>query len=88
MNLEAVAHRTRSYIRKNFLYTRPDFELADDAQLLEAGIIDSMGIMELIEFVEDSFGIQIDDEEITEENLGTVAAISGYVSGKLNVTAA
>lgn len=84
MTRNALASRTRTYIRKNFLYTRPEFELADDADLLGDGIIDSMGIMELIEFIEEAFGVEIADEEITEENLGTISSITGYVAGKVN----
>jgi len=74
-----IVSRTRSYIKENFLYARPDFELDDEAGLLGLGIIDSMGVMELIEFIQTEFRIEIADDDITEDNLGTVAAISRYV---------
>ena len=82
MTREGVLARTREYVRKSFLYTRPDFALDPDVELLGAGIIDSMGIMELIEFMEEEFSIQVVDDEITEENLGTLAAIGDYVARK------
>lgn len=80
--MQDVLDRTRAYLLENFLYTRPDFPLDEDASLLTNGIIDSMGIMELIAFVESEFAITIEDEEITEEHLGTLGAIARFVAGK------
>lgn len=80
MTQSQVADRTRTFIRESFLYARPDFTLDDDADLLTAGIVDSMGVMELIEFLEREFHIKIPDDDITEENLGTVSAIARYVA--------
>ena len=74
-----VTTKVRGYILDNFLYTRPDFALGEDDALLGSGIIDSMGVMEVIMFLEESFGVTVDDADITEENLGTVRAISSYV---------
>lgn len=80
MTQRQVADRTRRFIRDSFLYARPDFTLDDDADLLTAGVIDSMGVMELIEFLEREFQLKVDDGDITEENLGTVSAIARYVA--------
>lgn len=79
MSREEVLSRVRGFIEENFLYMRPDFELADDASLMGSGIVDSMGVMEVIHFLEDDFGVEIADEDITEANIGTVAAIASYV---------
>jgi acyl carrier protein len=79
MPAAAVSAKIRAYIVDNFLYTRPDFELGDDDALLGSGIIDSMGVMEVIMFLEEAFGVKVHDEDITEENLGTVRAIASYV---------
>lgn len=73
-----VARKVREYITDNFLYTRPDFELGDDDALLGTGIIDSMGVMEVIMFLEEAFGVTVEDADITEENLGSVRAIVSY----------
>jgi acyl carrier protein len=82
LSQDHVADRTRAFIRESFLYARPDFPLDDDADLLAAGIIDSMGVMELIEFLDREFQVEVDDDDITEENLGTVSAIARYVAGR------
>ena len=77
-----VTERVRAYITENFLYMRPDYSIGDEDSLLGKGIIDSMGVIEVITFIQQEFGITIDDDDITEENLGNLAAISRYVAGK------
>lgn len=79
MTAAHVIERTRAYISENFLYMRRDFRLDDTHSLLASGIIDSMGVMEVIAFIESEFGVEIDDEDVTEENLGSIRAISRYV---------
>jgi len=77
-----VVRRTREYIVENFLYMRRNFEFGDDESLLRRGIIDSMGVMELIEFIRRDFGVTVDDGDITEEHFGTLADIARFVIGK------
>lgn len=78
-NAQIVA-RLRDFIEENFLYMRPDFELQNDQSLMSNGIVDSMGVMEMIQFLEEEFGVEVSDEEITEENLGSLDAIAGFVA--------
>jgi acyl carrier protein len=78
-----IVRETRAYVVENFLYMRPDFIPADDDSLLAQGIIDSLGVMELVQFLEQEFGVKVDEDEITEDHIGTLAAISRYVSSKL-----
>lgn len=59
------------------------FQLQDSDQLIETGIIDSMGIISLLEFLETEFAIQIDSDELVPENLETVEVISELVGKKL-----
>jgi acyl carrier protein len=79
MTAANVIERTRAYITENFLYMRRDFRLDDTDSLLGSGIIDSMGVMEVILFLETEFGVEVGDEDVTEENLGSIRAISRYV---------
>ena len=74
-----VIDRIREYIVENYLYMRQDVHLSDDDPLLARGIIDSMGVMELIVFLEEEFGVAVGDADITEANLGSLAAIARYV---------
>ena len=85
MGSDMVMAATRSYIEENFLYMKAGYELKDDDLLLQKGIVDSMGVIEILEFLRDEFGVVVDDDDITEENLGTLNAIGKYVSEKLTV---
>ena len=79
-----ISEQVRTFLRDNLLYMRPDYLLQDHSKLLEERVIDSMGVMELIGFLEQQFGIGVRDEEVTEVNLGTVASITAYVGAKLD----
>jgi acyl carrier protein len=79
----AILRETRAYVVENFLYMRTDFIPGDDDSLLGQGVIDSMGVVELVVFVEKEFGITVDEEEINEDHFGTLGAISRYVANKL-----
>jgi acyl carrier protein len=72
----------RGFIEENFLYLRPDVELTDGDDFLALGIIDSLGFVELVEEVQSRYAIVIDDVEITEENFGSIDAITGFVERK------
>ena len=79
---DEVRKEMRAFIEENFLYLNPDAELADDQELLAAGIVDSLGFVELVEEVEARYAVGVKDIEITEENFGSVAAIVRYVERK------
>jgi acyl carrier protein len=74
-----VLQKTRDFVAETFLYMRPGATVADDAPLLASGIIDSLGVMELVGFVEQSFGLTIAPEDITEDNFGSLKGIARYV---------
>jgi acyl carrier protein len=59
---------------------RPDYQFSDDDALIGRGIVDSLGVMELITFVEETFAVHVADEDVTEEHLGSISAIARYVA--------
>ena len=77
----------REFIVENFLFG-DDEGLDNDTSFLENGIIDSTGILELVEFLDDTFNIQIADEELIPENLGSIDNIVEFISQKTSGTAA
>lgn len=87
MDRNVILSQLRDYITENFLYARPDFELSDDDALLGRGIVDSMGVMEVVVFLEEQYGLQVDDADITEENLGSMNAIASYVAARVGDSA-
>ena len=84
---EQVTERIRNFVSENYLFGYDENELCDDSSLLELGIIDSTGILELVVFLEKEFNVEVLDEEILPENLDSINCISSYVSKKLNLSA-
>ena len=74
--------QVRQYIAENFLFSDDGCSLPDDASFLEEGIVDSMGIMELVMFVEETFGVTIEDHEITPDNFDSVNKLAHYIHSK------
>jgi acyl carrier protein len=77
-----VRREMRAYIEENFLYLHPGIVVKDDDDLLTLGIVDSLGFVELVEEVQSRYGVAVEDVEITEENFGSIGAISDYVGRK------
>ena len=77
-----VRREMRNFIEDNFLYMQPDVELGDGDHLLEKGVVDSLGFVEIVEEVESRFGVQVQDVDITEENFGSIDSIARYVESK------
>lgn len=77
-----VAIEVRAFVEDNFLYLHPDLELGDEDDLLAAGVVDSLGFVELVEEVQSRYGVAVSDIEITEENFGSIAAIARFVEHK------
>ncbi len=73
----------REYISDNFLMGQSDVQLGDSTSFLEIGLLDSTGVIELVSFLEEEFGIQVEDDEISPENLDSLDCITRYVESKL-----
>ena len=74
--------RIKDFIVENFLYGS-DADLKDDTSFLEEGIIDSTGVLELVEFLEEEFEISVDDEELIPENLDSINNVAAYLQRKM-----
>ena len=72
----------RDFILENFLYGDRNTPLAADDSFSGRGIVDSTGILELVAFVETSFGISVADEEIVPENFDSIERLTRYVNRK------
>ncbi len=75
-------NKIRSFILENFLFTDDQSELDSSDSFMDKGIIDSTGILEVIFFIEDEFGIHVEDEEMIPENLDSVNNISQFIAAK------
>jgi acyl carrier protein len=72
----------RQFILKNYLFSSDEKALDDGVSLMKTGVVDSTGVLELISFLEEQFGVKVEDEEMTPENLDSVDRIVAFVSGK------
>jgi acyl carrier protein len=72
----------RRFIVDNFLFGRSD-GLTDAQSFLDSGIIDSTGILELVAFLERTYGLQVGDDELIPDNLDSIDKISGFLQAKL-----
>jgi len=77
-----IEQRVTSFIRENFLFSDQATPLAPGDSLMEAGLIDSTGVLELVAWLEQEFGIVMADADIVPANLDTIAGISAYLSRK------
>jgi acyl carrier protein len=78
--------KLRSFIEKNF-YIPEGETLSDEDSLLDRGVIDSTGVLELIGYLQHEFKIEVADEEMIPENLDSIARIEAYVTRKLAAAA-
>ena len=83
-----ILNRVRTFIEENYLFREALSDLSDTDSLLESGMMDSTGILELVAFLESEFPIVMSDAEIVPENLDSIASIAGYVERKLGTAIA
>lgn len=77
-----IETKIKDYIAKNLLFSEEGYTYADDVSFLQEGIIDSLGVMELVEFVQKEFGIKVEQTEVTPENFDSVAKLAAFVKTK------
>ena len=80
-NENNVAERIRQFLVQHFPTTK---NVGNNAALLNNGLIDSLGILEVVAFLEKEFGITISDEDLLPENFGSVGNLSNFVQQKTN----
>lgn len=74
----------RRFIKDSFLIGQDSESLAGDASFLEHGIIDSTGVLELVNFLEQQYGIKVEDHELVPENLDSIDQLVRFVNAKLS----
>jgi acyl carrier protein len=80
---QVIESDVRRFIADNFPLGGSGAELAGNDSLLEVGVIDSVGVLELIEHLESTYDFQIPDADVLPENLDSIDAIAGYVARRL-----
>jgi len=84
MTATDLANSLRQFISENFLFGVPT-EFSDDDSLLDRGIVDSTGVLELIMYLETTYEITVEDDELVPVNLDSIANLAQFISRKRNV---
>jgi acyl carrier protein len=80
---ESIQREVREFVVQNFLFGQDNSGLTEEQSFLENGIIDSTGVLELVAFLEQQYGIAVGDRELLPENLDSIRNVAAFVSRKL-----
>lgn len=82
MDVSEVKTRIRGFLQANFLLGGASQGLKDGDSLLDSGIVDSTGVLEVVDFLQATWNIKVADEEMLPENLDSIDNLAGFVSRK------
>ena len=80
---DLIKNNIKQFVIDNFLFGSDEILFTDDDSFLENGIIDSTGVLELIEYIEENYNLKCEDEELTPENLDSLNNITSYIMRKM-----
>ena len=83
VDADLLRAQVRDYIQQNFLFGDAGGSLNDAAPLVEQGILDQTGVLELVLFLEETYGIAVAEDELRPEHFDTVDGIVSFVAAKL-----
>jgi acyl carrier protein len=81
--MQTIEQEIRQFIIDNLLFGELDAKLSNDDSLLDRGMIDSTGVLELMAFLEDKYAIQIQDDELVPQNLDSIDGLVRFVNCKV-----
>jgi acyl carrier protein len=77
-----IEQQVRQFVAQNLLFSENGYPFDDDASFLQEGIIDSLGVMELIAFAEKTFRIKVDPNEVVPDHFDSISRLAGYIRRK------
>jgi len=77
-----MEEKLRTFIQNNFLLGDKNRAIKEDESFLQNGIIDSTGVLELVNFIEETYKIKVEDEELVPENLDSIQNLIAYIQRK------
>jgi acyl carrier protein len=83
IDVQAIREQVRDFIQTNFLYDGDSSQIDDYSSLLEQGIVDSTGVLELVLFAEETYGLTVDTGDLLPENLDSVDNLANYIARRL-----
>ncbi|WP_161569180.1 acyl carrier protein [Candidatus Oscillochloris fontis] len=80
-----INERIREFVVENCLFGDTSVDLTDDTALLDSGIIDSTGVIEMVFFISETFGLEVPAEDMLPENFNSIARLSAYIEQRIPV---
>lgn len=77
-----IKNELREFIVENFLFGDTETHFSDSDSFMDAGIIDSTGILEVITFIEENYNVKVEDDEILPENLDSLDNLDNFINKK------
>lgn len=84
MDMKEIERSVREFVTENFILANGEIELQNDDSFLEKGLIDSMGVLELVDFIESRYSFAISDDDLLPENLDSINRITAFVARNLS----
>ena len=84
--MQHITQEVRQFVVDNLLFGDQDAGFSNSDSFIESGLIDSMGVLVLVEFVRDKYGIAVEDEELVPDNWDSVLRITGFIEAKLTAS--
>ena len=84
---DTVKNSIRTFIIDSFLFGDTSQVIADDTSLIDNNLVDSTGVLELVFFLESTFGISVKDTEVIPENLDSIGAMAAFIESKRKAAA-
>ncbi len=81
--LNIIRQQIREFITQNFFYDGSGRVVPDDMPLVERGGLDQTGVLEIALFIEETYGVQVDEADLTPDNFDTVESIARFVFARL-----
>lgn len=82
--MQQIEREVRQFIVDNYFFGQDECEFSDDDSFLDKGVLDSLGILSLVSFIQQEYGIEIDDQELVPDNWDSVRRVAQFVHKKLN----
>ena len=79
-----IKNIVNQFIKNNFLFSNQKENIDENISLYEKRIVDSTGVLEVVDFLEETFGIKIEDDELVPDNLDSIKKISKFIQKKIN----
>jgi acyl carrier protein len=77
-----VETKIRDFVARNLLFSEDGFPHADDVSFLQQGVIDSLGVLELVTFAGKEFGIEVSPADVTPDNFDSVSQLAAFIRRK------